>query len=80
MVDAGPGIEPEEQERIFDRFVRGHQAYDQHVRGSGIGLALVKHIADSHGGEVQVDSTVTDEGRGAAFTLELPGKPPRYVG
>ena len=39
--DQGPGIDPGEQERIFDRFVRGRGAYEQHVRGSGIGLALV---------------------------------------
>lgn len=78
VIDMGPGIDADEQRRIFDRFVRGREAYDQHVRGSGIGLALVKHIADSHGGRVRVQSPLTEAGRGTAFELELPAKPPGY--
>ncbi|MBW2522986.1 MAG: HAMP domain-containing histidine kinase [Deltaproteobacteria bacterium] len=78
VADMGPGIESAEQDRIFDRFVRGREAYDQHVRGSGIGLALVKHIADSHGGRVTVESPLSDEGRGTAFELELPDAPPGH--
>ncbi len=76
--DQGPGIDPGEQERIFDRFVRGRGAYEQHVRGSGIGLALVKHIAESHGGRIDVQSPLSPHGRGTAFELELPAQPPDY--
>jgi len=77
VVDEGPGIDPEDQARIFDRFVRGQVAQDTRVRGSGIGLALVKHIAESHGGTATVDSPVAD-GRGTRFVIELPEAPPRH--
>jgi two-component system phosphate regulon sensor histidine kinase PhoR len=76
VVDSGPGIPPEEQKRIFDRFVRGSRATETHVRGSGIGLALVKHITDTHGGTVEVLSPVTRDGRGTAFEMVLPARPP----
>ncbi|MBI4701164.1 MAG: HAMP domain-containing histidine kinase [Deltaproteobacteria bacterium] len=75
IADLGPGIAPDEQERIFDRFVRGRSAREQHARGSGIGLALVKHIAESHGGSVRVQSPLTEAGRGSAFILTLPAAP-----
>jgi two-component system phosphate regulon sensor histidine kinase PhoR len=77
VVDEGPGIEPEDQARIFDRFVRGQLAQDARVRGSGIGLALVKHIAESHGGAVEVTSPVRD-GRGTQFDIHLPAAPPGH--
>jgi two-component system phosphate regulon sensor histidine kinase PhoR len=73
--DRGPGIAADEQDRIFERFVRGRHAGDTRVRGSGIGLALVKHIAEAHGGEVRVESPVTDDGRGSAFELQIPALP-----
>ena len=75
VTDEGPGIDPEDQERIFERFVRGQVAQDTRVRGSGIGLALVKHIAESHGGTASVESPVSD-GRGTRFEVELPAEPP----
>jgi two-component system, OmpR family, phosphate regulon sensor histidine kinase PhoR len=74
VTDLGPGIEGDDQIRIFDRFVRGRGAQDMHVRGSGIGLALVKHIAESHGGSVELDSPVRD-GRGTSFAIVLPKRP-----
>jgi two-component system phosphate regulon sensor histidine kinase PhoR len=76
--DRGPGIDPAEQERIFDRFVRGRSATDAHVRGSGIGLALVQHIVDTHGGEVKVRSPAGDDGKGTIFEIILPATPPGY--
>ena len=53
--DWGPGIDPEEHERIFERFYRARAVRLKPIRGSGIGLALVQHIARAHGGEVTVD-------------------------
>ncbi|MDI1450681.1 HAMP domain-containing sensor histidine kinase [Polyangium sp. 6x1] len=70
--DRGPGIDPDEQERIFERFVRGRRAGEQRIRGSGIGLALVKHIAESHGGSIEVKSPVTEDGKGSVFVLRIP--------
>jgi two-component system phosphate regulon sensor histidine kinase PhoR len=67
--DQGPGIAPSEQMRIFDRFYRTRSARDTNVRGSGIGLSLVKHITEAHGGRVYVES---EPGRGAAFIVDLP--------
>jgi two-component system, OmpR family, phosphate regulon sensor histidine kinase PhoR len=72
VADRGPGIDEDDQPRIFDRFVRGRGAGARQVRGSGIGLALVKHIAESHGGSIRVTSPITDVGTGTAFVLSLP--------
>lgn len=72
VTDRGPGVPPEDQARIFERFVRGAGAgggEGPHVRGSGIGLALVKHIAESHGGKAWVESRV---GQGATFVVTIP--------
>jgi two-component system, OmpR family, phosphate regulon sensor histidine kinase PhoR len=70
--DRGPGISPDEQGRIFERFYRATNARMRNVRGSGIGLALVKHIAEAHGGRVEVTSA---PGQGAAFTVFVPAAP-----
>jgi two-component system phosphate regulon sensor histidine kinase PhoR len=67
--DQGPGIAKSEQKRIFDRFYRTRQARGTNVRGAGIGLSLVKHIAEAHGGTVTIDS---EPGCGAAFIVDLP--------
>jgi two-component system phosphate regulon sensor histidine kinase PhoR len=67
--DQGPGLPFEEHRKIFERFYRTQEARRTNVRGSGIGLSLVKHIAEAHGGTVQVDS---EPGRGAAFLVDLP--------
>ena len=75
--DRGPGVPPEDRERIFERFVRGSTARahgsERPVRGSGIGLALVKHIAQSHGGMAWVD---TAPGGGASFAMRIPASRP----
>jgi two-component system, OmpR family, sensor histidine kinase TctE len=65
--DNGPGIPPEERDRIFERF---HRLPDSEIEGSGLGLAIVKEIAEMHGGNVQVaDGAV---GRGASFQVFFP--------
>ncbi len=67
--DWGPGIEIEEQERIFERFYRARSIRLKPIRGSGIGLSLVRHIAKAHGGDVTVAST---GGGGSTFSIWLP--------
>lgn len=65
--DHGPGIAPDDRRRIFERFVRGSNA-GQSVRGSGIGLALVSHIAAAHGGKAWVESEL---GKGSTFVVSI---------
>ena len=67
--DEGPGIPAEERARIFERFVRGTAAAAANVRGTGIGLAMVRQVVTSHGGEVTVESS---PGAGSVFTIWLP--------
>ena len=74
VTDYGPGIPREELRRVFNRFTRGKGAREKHVRGSGIGLALVYHIAKSHRGSAWVES---EPGKGASFVLTLPVSTPR---
>ncbi len=66
--DQGPGIRAEDQERIFDPFYRLGSELRRETRGIGIGLSIVKHVAEAHGGRVFVDSA---SGQGSRFTLEL---------
>ena len=66
--DTGIGIASEELPRVFDRFYRGSQANNQGARGSGLGLALGKWIAECHGTELIVNSK---PGRGSTFSIEL---------
>jgi signal transduction histidine kinase len=68
--DHGIGIPLAEQQRVFQKFVRGGEAKRAGIRGVGVGLSLVKRIAEAHGGSVQLTSQV---GTGSTFTLVLPG-------
>jgi two-component system phosphate regulon sensor histidine kinase PhoR len=70
--DRGPGISFDDQQRIFERFYRATNARMRNVRGSGIGLSLVKHIAEAHGGRVELTSA---PGKGATFTVFVPAAP-----
>jgi PAS domain S-box-containing protein len=67
--DSGPGIGPDEQQRIFERFYRGKAARNYKVPGTGLGLAICKEIVDKLGGRITLHSQL---GRGAAFTIWLP--------
>ncbi len=69
VADRGPGISHDEQHKVWERFYRGKAQRTKPVRGSGIGLALVLHIAEAHGGSAEIDST---PGEGATFTIRLP--------
>jgi signal transduction histidine kinase len=66
--DEGPGIPLDEQSRIFDKFVRGGHARESGAKGTGLGLAMVRHIVRAHGGEVSVES---EPGRGSTFTISI---------
>lgn len=75
VVDHGIGIASQEQQKIFEKFYRVGDPLVHNTKGSGLGLALVRHIVQAHGGEVSVDST---PGEGSTFTIALPtngGKP-----
>ncbi len=67
--DEGFGIRAAEQKQIFRKFVRGSAAIEHHVKGTGIGLAMVKHIVSAHAGTITVES---EPGRGSTFTIVLP--------
>jgi two-component system phosphate regulon sensor histidine kinase PhoR len=68
VTDQGPGIPAEDRKRIFERFVRGKAATEARVRGSGIGLALVKSIAEAHGGKTWVEPA---KSTGSTFVLSV---------
>jgi signal transduction histidine kinase len=69
VVDHGIGIPQGEQQKIFDKFYRVGDPLVHNTKGSGLGLSLVRHIVQAHGGEVLVDSV---PGRGSKFTINLP--------
>ena len=69
VIDEGEGISKEDQKRIFDKFYRAERKDLAQVEGSGLGLALVKHMALAHGGRVVVKSEV---GKGSKFAIILP--------
>jgi two-component system, OmpR family, phosphate regulon sensor histidine kinase PhoR len=69
VIDKGIGIPVSEQQKIFDKFYRGSAPSVRRIRGSGIGLAITKHVAEMHGGEVMVES---EPGKGSTFTLRIP--------
>jgi signal transduction histidine kinase len=73
VVDHGIGIERRDQTKIFEKFYRAGDPLVHNTKGSGLGLSLVRHISEAHGGDIEVEST---PGRGSKFTLSLPLSPP----
>ncbi|MBM7505542.1 sensor histidine kinase [Agromyces aurantiacus] len=69
VADQGIGIAPEDLDRVFERFYRVDQARSRNTGGSGLGLSIVKHTVQNHGGDVRVWSR---PGRGSTFTIRLP--------
>jgi len=74
--DQGPGIPMEDRKRVFERFERGKGPAQASVRGSGIGLALVKHIAEAHGGRATVAVALP---QGSRFSITLRADPEKNV-
>ena len=71
VVDGGPGIDPQERERIFDSFYQGQPPVDGRVKGSGLGLAIAREYALAHGGRIEIRERA-DGRHGAHFRLWLP--------
>lgn len=71
VTDSGIGIAKSEQRKIFEKFYRGEDSLVHETKGSGLGLSLVRHIMEAHGGGADVESA---PGRGSTFTLWLPVK------
>jgi signal transduction histidine kinase len=69
VADRGVGIDPEEQPKIFEQFYRVPTKDNEGIPGTGLGLTLVRHIAEGHGGRVTVEST---PGEGSTFVFHLP--------
>jgi signal transduction histidine kinase len=69
VIDRGIGISRREQSKIFEKFYRTEDPLVHNTKGTGLGLALVRHITNAHGGDVVVEST---PGKGSKFTLSLP--------
>ncbi len=74
VADSGPGIEPRHLPRLFERFYRVDSGRSRDMGGTGLGLSIVKHLIDSMGGTIGVDST---PGKGATFWFTLPIFEPR---
>ena len=73
--DEGIGIPKEHLTRIFDRFHRIDNRDTRKAGGAGIGLYIVKHLVEAHGGRVWAES---EPGKGSTFTFELPKCPPQF--
>jgi len=69
VADKGIGISPKEVPKIFQRFYQSENKIASETRGSGLGLTLVKHIVEAHGGTIEVESEV---GKGSRFTVSIP--------
>ncbi len=69
VLDTGIGIEPGEEERVFERFYRSPGAVSAQVQGTGLGLFIVRAVAEAHGGRI---SAARRAGGGSVFRLELP--------
>ena len=69
FTDNGPGIPPEDHERVFERFYQVEKSFSGQVPGAGLGLTMVRQAIESHGGRVWIESQV---GTGATVCMDLP--------
>lgn len=75
VTDTGKGIEPEFLPHVFERYSQGAASKGRRGGGLGLGLSIVRHVVEMHGGTVKAESD--GEGKGAAFTIRLPVEPQR---
>lgn len=73
VADAGPGIPPEQLDRIFERFARVDDGRSRRAGGTGLGLAIARAVVEAHGGTISAES---EPGAGATFRVRLPGLRP----
>jgi two-component system sensor histidine kinase GlrK len=69
VMDSGPGIPPEERNRIFEAFYQGKTPQGGHVKGTGIGLSVMTEFVNAHGGSIEILEAKTG---GAHFRVRLP--------
>jgi len=74
--DNGPGLNNKEQQRVFEKFYRGHQPNTIKSKGSGLGLYLVKYFIELHGGQLKLHSI---SGKGSTFSILLPAQNPKHT-
>jgi len=74
IIDEGPGVPPEERERVFERLYRGDRSRGS--RGLGLGLSMVKALVEAHSGTVEI---LDAEGRGSCFRVTFPGISPENI-
>lgn len=67
--DTGPGIDPDEHDKVFEAFYRGNSAGKGSIQGSGLGLSIVREFVETHNGTIEV---IGEEGKGAHFRVMLP--------
>ncbi len=73
VADTGPGIAPEAQARLWERFYTERTDSSSRTIGAGLGLPIAKGIVEAHGGRIWVESAV---GQGSTFAFALPAEPP----
>lgn len=73
VTDAGPGVEPEERNKVFDWFFQADRAHGGRIKGSGLGLAIARELVAAHDGTIEL----VNAERGAHFRVRLPVAPPR---
>jgi signal transduction histidine kinase len=74
VVDTGPGVPPEDRERIFERFFSADPKAVRNRKGTGLGLAIARHIVEAHQGVIWVESG--PDGRGSRFNILVPAEAP----
>ena len=75
--DTGPGVPPDEKEKIFAKFYRIAEVNGENSKGTGLGLAISKALVELHGGKIWVES---EAGRGSTFSFTLPVSGPQNSG
>ena len=72
VTDNGPGVPPENTERIFDRFYTDRPEPESFGQNSGLGLSISKQIVEAHGGRIIANNVSSEQGTGAVFTVVIP--------